>query len=381
MKIGLVCPYDIAKGGGVKEIVFATQAELTLRGHEVYIITPQPREYDTKLAKDRNIIFVGTATDFNSPLHTTIQVSAGLNDSIDAMLEEHNFDILHFHEPWVPVLSRQILTRSNTINVATFHAKLPDTVMSRTLVKVVTPYTKSVLKYIHEFTAVSDAAAEYVCSLTEQPVAIIPVGIDLESYKAPARFVDKRKKKTIFYVGRLEHRKGVKYLLQAFHLMQEKDPDTSLIIAGDGPDREKLEIMVADMGIKNVSFIGFITEKEKKKYLRTADLFCSPALFGESFGLVLLEAMANGLVTVAGNNPGYAGVMRGLGGISLVDPRDSDEFARRMHLLLHEVGLRKLWREWAADEILQYSYPTVVSQYEEVYRQALEQHERPTRSE
>lgn len=374
MKIGLVCPYNIAKGGGVQEIVFATQAELLLRGHEVYIITPQPRDYDIESAKDKNIIFVGTATDFNSPLHTTIQVSAGLNESIDAMLEEHNFDLLHFHEPWVPVLSRQILTRSNTVNVATFHAKLPETMMSRTVVKVVTPYTKSVLKYIHEFTAVSDAAAEYVCTLTDQPVAIIPVGIDLANYKAPARRSDRRKNKTIFYVGRLENRKGVKYLLRAFHLLQEKDPITSLVIAGDGPEREKLEMMVKDLDIKNVTFLGYITEKEKKKYLRSADIFCAPALYGESFGLVLLEAMASGLVTVAGNNPGYAGVMSGLGGISLVDPKDSDEFARRLHLLLHEAGLRKLWREWAEDEIDQYSYPTVVSQYEEVYRQALEQH-------
>ena len=374
MKIGLVCPYNIAKGGGVQEIIFAMQTELRKRGHDAFIITPQPRDYDPETAKHEHIIFVGTATDFNSPLHTTIQVSAGLNDSIDAMLEEHNFDILHFHEPWVPVLSRQILTRSNAINVATFHANIPKTMMSRTVVKVVTPYTKSVLKYIHEFTAVSDAAAEYVCTLTDEPVAIIPNGIDLTKFKAPARRSDKRKDKTIFYVGRLENRKGVKYLLQAFHLLQEKDPRVSLIIAGDGPEREKLEMLVDDLDIKNVTFAGYITDKEKQKYLRSADLFCAPALYGESFGVVLLEAMASGLVTVAGNNPGYNVVMQGLGALSLVDPKDGAEFARRLHLLLNEVDLRKLWRNWAAQEITQYSYPNVVSQYEEIYQQALKQH-------
>ena len=374
MKIGLVCPYNIAKGGGVQEIIFAMQAELKQRGHDVFIITPQPRDYDTEEAKHENIIFVGTATDFNSPLHTTIQVSAGLNDSIDSMLEEHQFDILHFHEPWVPVLSRQILTRSNAINVATFHANIPKTMMSRTVVKVVTPYTKSVLKYIHEFTAVSDAAAEYVCTLTDAPIAIVPNGIDLTKFKAPARRSDKRKDKTIFFVGRLENRKGVKYLLQAFHLLQEKDPRVSLIIAGDGPEREKLEMLVDDLEIKNVTFAGYMSEKEKQKYLRTADLFCAPALYGESFGVVLLEAMASGLVTVAGNNPGYSTVMQGLGALSLVDPKDSAEFARRLHLLLNEADLRKLWRTWAADEITQYSYPNVVSQYEEIYQQALKQH-------
>ncbi len=374
MKIGLVCPYNIAKGGGVQEIVFATQTELLARGHEVYIITPQPREYDEDCAKHKNIIFVGSATDFNSPLHTTIQVSAGLNESIDSMLEEHNFDILHFHEPWVPVLSRQILTRSNTVNVATFHANIPKTIMSRTVVKVVTPYTKSVLKYIDKFTAVSDAAAEYVCSLTDAPVAIIPNGIDLARYKAPARRADKRKHKTIFYVGRLEGRKGVKHLLLAFALVQEKDPETSLVIAGDGPDREKLEMLADDLNLRNVTFAGYISDEEKLKYMRTADLFTAPALYGESFGIVLLEAMASGLVTVAGDNPGYSSVMRGLGTISLVDPKDSDEYARRMHLLLNEPDLRKLWRAWAEDEITQYSYPTVVSQYEEIYKQAIKSH-------
>jgi phosphatidylinositol alpha-mannosyltransferase len=272
------------------------------------------------------------------------------------------------------VLSRQILTRSNTVNVATFHAKLPETMMSRTLAKVVTPYTKSLLKYIHEFTAVSDAAAEYVCSLTDQPVAIIPNGINLENYKVPARRSDRRKHKTIFYIGRLEGRKGVKYLIRAFAVLQEKDPNTSLIIGSDGPDREKLKMLVDDLGLKNVTFTGFLTEKEKQKYLRTADLFCSPALYGESFGVVLLEAMASGLVTVAGNNPGYASVMQGLGSISLIDPKDTKEFAHRMHLLLNEADLRKLWREWAAEQISQYSYPNVVSQYEEVYRSAIEQH-------
>lgn len=377
MKIGLVCPYDIAKGGGVKEIVFAMQAELLQRGHEVYIIAPRPRGFDEELAKHERIILVGAATDFNSPLHTTVQVSAGMNEDIEAMLEEHNFDILHFHEPWVPVLSRQILTRSNTVNVATFHAKLPETLMSRTLVKVVTPYTKPLLKYIHEFTAVSEAAAEYVCSLTDKPVALIPVGIDLDIYKAPARRSDRRKEKMIFFVGRLENRKGVKHMLYAFRLLQDKRPNDkiSLVIAGNGPDREKLEMLARDLELKNVTFLGFVSEKEKVKYLRKADLFCAPALYGESFGLVLLEAMATGAVTVAGNNPGYAGVMQGLGAISLVNPKDDAEFARRLDLLLHEPDLRKLWREWATEQLPQYTYSAIVSQYEEIYRQAIEQYD------
>lgn len=371
MKIGLVLPYDIAKGGGVKEHILAQQAELNRRGHEVYVITPQPRDYEPEPID--HVLFLGTSTDFKSP-HTTIQVSAGVNEKIDSVLEEHQFDILHFHEPWIPMISAQILSRSKCINVATFHAKLPETLMTRTVIKVVTPYTKGVLKYIDEFTAVSEAAAEYVCSLTDKPVTLIPNGIDLSVYKAPARRSDNKKSKSIFYVGRLEPRKGVKHLLHAFKILADNDPDITLLIGGDGPDRTKLESLAAELGLKNVVFLGFISDKEKLHYLRTADLYCSPALYGESFGIVLLEAMATRLVTVAGDNPGYASVMKGLGAISLVNPKHHAEFARRLHLLLRENDLRVLWRNWAADEIPQYSYARIVDQYEEVYKAAIRNH-------
>lgn len=373
MKIGLVCPYNVAKGGGVQEHVFAQQAELRKRGHDVYVLTPRPKDYEVEPSK--HVIFVGGANDFNSPLHTTIQVSASVNETIDQVLAEHQFDILHFHEPWVPMLSAQILSRSKCVNVATFHAKLPETIMTRTMIKVVTPYTKSVLKYIDEFTAVSEAAAEYVCSLTDKPVALIPNGIDLAKYKAPLRRSDNRKQKTIFYVGRLEQRKGVKHLIHAFKLLHDRNPSVSLIIAGDGPDRAKLETLAVDLGIEeNVAFLGFITDKEKIHYLRTCDIFCSPALFGESFGIVLLEAMATGTIIVAGDNPGYASVLKGLGALSLVNPKHHAEFSRRLDLLLHENDLRRIWREWAASQLQQYSYPVIVDQYEEVYATALQDH-------
>lgn len=370
MKIGLVCPYNITKGGGVQEIVRAQQKGLQQRGHDVYIITPLPRE---GAQPEDKMVFVGGSADF-SALGTTGQVSSGANDAIDAMLNEHQFDILHFHEPWVPMLSLQILSRSNTVNVATFHAKLPETMMSRTISKVVTPYTKSVLKYIDELTAVSEAAADYVCSMTDRSVAIVPNGIDLSFYKPPARRSDNRKPKTVFYVGRLEPRKGVKYLLRAFQLLQQRQPDIELVIAGDGDDREKLEELAVDLELHGVKFVGYITNEEKRRYMQTTDLFCAPALHGESFGIVLLEAMACGLVTVAGDNPGYASVMKGLGAVSLVNPKHYAEFARRLELLLQENELRSLWRTWAADDVLQYDWEKVIRQYEEIYVDARKKH-------
>jgi phosphatidylinositol alpha-mannosyltransferase len=371
MKVGLVCPYNIAKGGGVQEIVRAMRSELEARGHTAKIITPQPR--DISNCDTEGVIFVGGGTDFRSPLHTTAHLSASVDtEALEQMLESEQFDILHFHEPWVPMISRQILSRSKSVNIATFHAKVPETLMSRTVVKVVTPYTKSVLKYLHELTAVSDAAAEYIGSLTDQPVTIIPNAIDLKKFKPGHKTsIAPKGTKTILYIGRLERRKGVKHLLKAYAIYAQTHPETALIIAGDGPDREKLELMVEDYELSNVTFTGYISDEVKMELLHSADLFCSPAIYGESFGIVLLEAMACGLVTIAGNNSGYSSVMQEMGGISLVNPEDHVEFARRIDLLLNESTLRDSWKAWAKQYVKQYGYPQIIDQYEALYKEAL----------
>lgn len=370
MKIGLVCPYSIAKGGGVQEVVKALQTEYTKLGHEAVIITPQIKEpYENH---DRRIVFLGSAADFKSPLATTTQISASvLTDEIDAMLEYEQFDILHFHEPWVPVLSRQILSRSHTVNVATFHAKLPETLASRALAKVITPYTKPLLRHIDLFTAVSNAAAEYVRTLTDVEIEIIPNGIHIAHYRKPANFeLPTRGPKTILFIGRLEKRKGVKYLLHAFRELQALHPNVRLQIGGDGVDREKLEELRDSLHLQNVEFLGYLEDTKKLELLHTADLFCSPALYGESFGIVLLEAMSSGLVTVAGNNPGYESVMSGIGQLSLVDPRDSKEFAQRLGLLLYDEGIRELWKKWAKKHVRQFDYPKVAALYLDSYERA-----------
>jgi phosphatidylinositol alpha-mannosyltransferase len=371
MKIGLICPYSIAKSGGVQEIVYAMQTELARRGHDCYIITPRPQDHGNE--PEDHMIFIGGAADFNAPTHTTIQVSASVSDTIDRMLAEERFDVLHFHEPWIPMLSYQILARSKTANVATFHAKMPEDIMSRTMARVITPYTKASLKYLHALTAVSDAAAELVCRTTSEPVAIIPNGV-APRFTPPPRFVDGRKKKTILFVGRLDARKGVKYLLHAFRVLSDKNPNVSLVIAGDGSERDKLEQLASDLELPNVQFLGFVSDEEKIRLLRTSDLFCAPSPYGESFGLVILEAMATGLVTVAGDNPGYSSVLTGLGALSIIHPKHTAEFARRLDLLLHEPDLRKLWREWAKREMPKYSYERIVDQYLEVYEAAIAKH-------
>jgi phosphatidyl-myo-inositol alpha-mannosyltransferase len=367
MRVGLVSPYNMFRGSGVKEHVLAVQAELIRRGHEAIVITPQPRNYDGP--PPDNMIFVGGSTDFKSPFHTTAQVSVTVNpDRVEQVLHEHKFDILHFHEPWVPVIGRQILGKSNTINVATFHAKLPDNIMSRTIERVITPYTKSIIKYLDVLTAVSEPAAEYVRHIADLPVEIIPNGIDLHKYKSKPH--PPMEAPTILYVGRLEKRKGVKCLIEAFGLLQQRMPNARLLIGGEGPDREKLEMLVEEEDIDNVTFLGFLEDTKKIHLMQTVDLFCSPALYGESFGIVLLEALACGTPTVAGANPGYQSVLQGRGALGLVNPKDQQEFARRLELLLTDQDLRKAMTKWAKEYVKQFDYKCVVDQYEAVYARA-----------
>jgi phosphatidylinositol alpha-mannosyltransferase len=374
MKIGLVCPYSVNKQGGVLEVVLALKAGLQERGHTAKLITPLPRGNNVEHPDD--IIFFGTSTDFRAVSRTTVQISSTAdNERVDAILGKEKFDILHFHEPWIPFMSRQLLQRSGSLNIATFHSKVPESLTTRSVLKVVTPYLRSVMKYLHVYTAVSESGAEYVAGLTDEPITIIPNSIDLKKYQKVAgrKRLDKEEP-TILFIGRLEGRKGVKFLLSAFQLFAEHNPHAKLVIVGDGPEREKLELLAEDLKLKNVKFLGHVSEETKLDLLATTDILCSPAPFGESFGIVLLEGMATNTVCVAGNNSGYEGLMQGIGGLSLVNPEDTREFARRLDIMLNERPLRDLWQKWATNYVKQFDNPLIVDRYEELYAESLKTH-------
>ena len=369
MKIGLICPYNIFKGGGVQEYVTGIRDGLTKAGHSAYIITPQPRGY--KGPKIPGLIMLGGSTPVRA-FHSYAQISASVDiEKLEEALKLYNFDILHFHEPWVPMLSRQILTRSKSINIGTFHAALGERRVSKTIERVITPYTKSQLKYLDILTAVSPTATNYLKSITSRKIYIIPNGVDTDKYKARKEVVSKPGK-VILYIGRLEKRKAVNYLLRSFKLINERYNDFYLKIAGDGPQKNELIELSRELNLNNVQFLGQISEEQKINLLQTADVFCSPALYGESFGIVLLEAMASGCTIVAGANPGYEDVLTGSGQISLVNPKDSKEFARRLVMMAADENLRKFWLNWAKKEVKLYSYGNIVNNYIKLYKLALD---------
>ncbi len=365
MKIGLVCPYDFFRHGAVQKLVILLDEELTRRGHDVRIITPRPRNY--KGEPPERTIFVGRSTKWNTPLKTTLEVGINFEiNGLDEMLEAEDFDVIHVHEPEVPVLGAQIAARAGCPIIATFHATFPETAMGRTIELFRIPYSRSIFRNIAAMTAVSESAARFVREWSGQPMTIVPNYIDLELYRN-ARVV-KRDENMILYIGRLEKRKGVKYLLQAFAELAQRDKKAKLVIAGDGDERGKLEDWVYENEVPRVKFLGSVSEKKKVELLKKARVFCSPAIYGESFGVVLLEAMAAGTPTVAGDNSGYACVMKGRGLLSLVNPKDTSDFARRLEVFMKDDGVRETWMEWANDYVEQFDSIPVIDQYEQVYR-------------
>lgn len=369
MKIGIVCPYNLFRSGGVQEHVQAQAELLTDRGHEVKTITPRPRGY--KGSPPDNVIFIGSSATLKMPISTSLELGGSFErDSIDEMLEHYDFDVLHIHEPEVPMLASQIIAKATCPIVATFHAHHPNNAAGKTITRFRVPYSRSIFSRLNYITAVSEVAAQFVRDHTdkkEQHIEIIPNGIVLDKYTSQAS----GEAKTILYVGRLEKRKGVKYLLAAFKKLNTSMPETKLLIAGDGPDYSKLTDYVDENKIKNVEFLGFVEEKIKMKLYKEAGLFCSPAIYGESFGIVLLEAMAAGLPIVAADNPGYSSVMKGRGLLSLVDVTNADEFSRRLELLLSDEDLRQSWRDWAKSYVAQFDYKIIVSKYEKLYNKVL----------
>lgn len=368
MKIGLVCPYDFFRHGAVQKLINLLDSELTERGHDVRIITPRPQGYSGE--PPERTIFVGRSTKWNTPIKTTLEIGASFEpNGLEEMLELENFDIINVHEPEVPVLGAQIAARADCPIVATFHATFPETAMGKTIEMFRIPYARSIFKNIAAMTAVSDSAAKFVRDWSGQEITIVPNYIDLELFRSAKEF--KRDKNMILYLGRLEKRKGVKYLLKAFAELATKDDKVKLVIAGDGSDREKLEDWVYTNEVPRVEFLGAVSEKKKIELLKRAWVFCSPAIYGESFGVVLLEAMAAGTPTVAGDNAGYACVMKDTGLLSLVNPKDSSDFARRLEIFLRDESIRDRWLEWAEEYVEQFDSSKVIDMYEKVYKQVV----------
>jgi phosphatidylinositol alpha-mannosyltransferase len=366
MKIAIFTPYNIFKSGGVQEHVQNQARILRKRGHNVTILTPRPRKRLEHEAP-RGVIFLGSSARIKAPHATTSDVTVTIdNEAIEAELAK-NYDVIHVHEPLVPIAARQILSKAEnrTLRVGTFHAALPGNVFGKSLVSTYKTYARSVLPYIDVITAVSPAAVGYIDDYTDLPINYIPNGIDSKLY---IKSKLNRDRNMVLFLGRLEKRKGARQTIKAFEVLKSMKPEARLVIAGDGPLKKSLMKYVDDRDINDVEFLGFVDDKTKSKLLSTCGIYTSPALYGESFGIVLAEAMAAQAPIVAHPNDGYKWVLKDTGRLSLVDCTDRYAYAERMQLLLEDEDLRTLWQKWAVKYVKQFDYEKVVDAYEKLYK-------------
>jgi len=346
VKIALVSPYDFAYPGGVANHISALEHQFTQMGHEVKVIAPASCAVSAfgdrfiSIGKPRAIPASGSIT--------RITISLRLASKIKAVLEKEKFDIIHLHEPLMPMLCTTVLRLSNTANIGTFHAFNARPGYDFLGYNFGKPFSTMLLKRwfrkLGGKIAVSKPAMEFVRKYFPGYYNIIPNGVDLEHFSPDVPPIDRfcDGKINILFVGRLEKRKGLSYLLKAYQRVKGEIPDSRLIIVGPGIRlRHKYEKWVRRSELRDVIFMGHVDYDELPRYYKTADIFCAPATGRESFGIILLEAMAVGKPIVASNIGGYASIVsHGVDGL-LVPPKDDKELAQALISLMVDEPLRQ----------------------------------------
>jgi phosphatidyl-myo-inositol alpha-mannosyltransferase len=364
LKIGIVSPYGYPHPGGVNEHVRHAYEAMRRMGHDVWIITSK---YGKEREDEGRVIRLGTGYAF--PANGSMgRVTLGWRFKQQArdLLAEHRFDILHFHEPFVPFLSPTVLDRSDTINIATFHAFggfSPSYWVGKW-------FAGRLNDKLHGRIAVSGAARHFISRYFPGDYRIIPNGVDLDRFADAEPFEELRDGTiNILFVGRFEERKGLIHLLRAYHRLRKRHVDARLLIIGSGPRQREYRRFIGLRQIRDVEFLGRVSDDAKARYFASADIFCAPATGQESFGIVLLEAMAAGVPIVASDIHGYKNVVqRGVQGL-LVEPRNHRALAAALYRLSSDADLRHRMGEEGRAKAPEYSWDRVTEQIVDFYRE------------
>ena len=362
MKIGLVCPYIYPESGGVAQHVRFLYENLRLRGHDVRIITAS---HGPQRASEGDILRIGVGVSMPTNGSVgTLTFSPRYIGQVRQVLERERFDLLHFHEPFVPFLSLFLLRESRSVNVATFHAYAGFSPSYELGSRMMGGYAAR----LHGRIAVSAAARHFIDRFFPGDYKVIPNGVDVPRFAGAvpiSRWQDGVP--NVLFVGRLEPRKGVLDLLKAHRILRKTGSGNRLLIVGSGPQEREARRYVATRSLQAVEFLGRVSDREKAQLFRSVDVFVSPATGGESFGIVLLEAMAAGAPIVASDIHGYKGVVRrGREGL-LVPPHEPKELATAIARLLGDADLRAEMSAAGRLRAEAFSWPRVAARVEEYH--------------
>jgi phosphatidylinositol alpha-mannosyltransferase len=372
MKIALVTPYDYPYPGGVTEHIRHLDREFRARGHDTRIIAPST---ERQTALDANVIKV-TDDVLPVPLNGStarLTLSPDVPRRVQEILNRERFDIIHLHEPAAPLVCLSTLYYSSAVNVGTFHAYSEH----NALYEHAWPFMEWVKARLDGPIFVSPAVRDSVTSYVSGEYRVIPNGIDYARFAARdispvAEFDDGRP--SILFVGRLDELKGFQHLLHAFTSIKHTIPEARLLVVGafGEQDTAHLTEYVRTQDLRDVHFIGRVSPEELPRFYRSATVFCAPSTGGESFGIVLLEAMAASLPVIASDIAGYRSVIKhGAEGL-LVGPGDEKALADSIVAVLQDSRRRARMAARGHVTAARYDWkavaPRVLDYYEELIR-------------
>ena len=361
MKIALVCPYAWDRPGGVQSHIRALSNSLRERDHETLVIAP---------ASERSAAFGGEVVRAGHALGIPANGSVApiafgpiASAALRRALEAFDPDVVHLHEPLVPSLSLLALwNRPKWPTVGTFHAAASESGGYR----LARPVLERAARRLTVRTAVSDAARALVERYFPGHYFITPNGVEIGRF-ASATPLDLGAGKRVLFLGRLERRKGLEVLIQA--MTRLRGLEARLVVAGEGPGRKEAESLVRSLQVE-AEFLGRLSEDNLPRAFKAADVYCAPGLGGESFGIVLVEAMAAGTPVVCSDLPGFRAVV---GDAALrVPPGDAGALAEAIEVALTSRG-EDLARR-ARERAHAFDWTHLVAGVEDLYRRASQAH-------
>lgn len=365
MRIGIVCPYDWTTPGGVQAHVRDLTKQLQSFGHEVSVLAPADSDeelpdYVTSAGRPVPVPYNGSVARLNIGVVSAARVRRWLRDG--------QFDVVHVHEAVSPTVSVLTCWIANGPLVATQHvamehsrvltagARLADTAMEKLSGRI----------------AVSEKARQFMVQHVGGDAVLIPNGVDCEVFAQQGLLPDfPRNGPTLFFIGRIdEPRKGLPTLLAAMPAIIAEHPDVLLLVAGPGHPAD-VESEVPDDVLPHVKFLGLVSERDKVRAFRSSDLYIAPQLGGESFGIVLLEAMASGTPVLASDLEAFRLVLRDGQDGALFATGDPAALSAAANSLLSDPALRIEMSELGLLRAAQFDWPAVARDVERVYESVI----------
>ncbi len=361
MRVGLVCPYSFDIPGGVQAHVADLAKVLIGMGHEVSVLAPGDDEseypdYVVPAGRSVGIPYNGSIARLSFGPVSYARVRRWIRAG--------EFDVLHVHEPVAPSLSMLALMVADGPIVATFHTANPRSRMLSAFQGVLQPFLEKITGRI----AVSELARQVQVEHLGGDAVIIPNGVDV-AFFAEARPFDgyPRAGGTIGFIGRFdEPRKGMPVLLDAARILLGHWPDLQLLIAGSGDDEDLLDDAGPELD-GHLRLLGRVSEEDKARMLRSVDLYCAPNTGGESFGIILTEAMSAGTTVLASDLDAFRRVLDGGTGGSLAPVGDPRGLAEQLDRLLDDPARRAALAARGRQLVAVYDWPVVAATVVKVY--------------